>query len=156
MVAGGVALALLVTAVTVAPSHLRVANPASPEPELVISLKAFGDLLPAAGVDAVADAAKPVHMRGRVSEKPRRAPVVVRLAIDGVEERRVFSAKGVSHDGPALGEWHRPWSSGKHRVEVVIGSDEARSPARWEGVLRAQPRRRQVIAYDPSAGFLIE
>jgi hypothetical protein len=146
---------LLSTAAAVAPSHLRVENPAPAMPELVISFKLFGTLLPAEAVDAAAEAAKPVHMRGRATEKPRRAPVTVRLTIDGVAEERTFAAKGVSHDGPAIGEWRRAWNSGEHQVVVEILPGGAAPALRWEGRLQAEPRRLRVITYD-SAGFEIE
>jgi hypothetical protein len=149
------AMALMATAAAVAPSHLRVENPASPSPELVVSFKLFGTLLPAGAVDAAAEAAKPVHMRGRTAEKPRRAPVVVRLTVDGVVEERAFAAKGVSHDGPAMGEWRQAWAAGEHDVVVEIFPGGAAPVRRWAGRVRAEPRRLQVITFD-EAGFGIE
>ncbi len=153
---GGLALALLATFAAVAPSHLHVANPASPAPELVLSIKAFGDLLPTAAIDAAADAAKPVHMRGRTTEKPRRAAVVVRLTVDGVSEERAYEAKGVSHDGSAIGEWRRPWSVGEYQVVVEILPGGTQPAVRWAGTVKAVARRLQVITYDSAGGFLVE
>lgn len=153
-VAGGL-LALLATLAAVAPSHLHVVNPASAEPELVFSFQTFGTLLPAGALDAAAEAAKPVHMRGRATEKPRRAVVVVRLDVDGVVEERTFAAKGVSHDGPAIGEWRRAWSAGEHRVTVEIRPGGDAPAVRWTGQVQAQSRHLQVITFDAS-GFRLE
>jgi ferredoxin len=152
----GSTLALLATLGSIAPSHLSVANPASPTPELVLSFKAFGRLMPTAEVDAAAEASKPVHMRGRSTAKPHRAPVIVRITIDGVTAEREFSAKGVSHDGPAMGEWRQSWPEGEHQVGIEILAGGEPPSARWEGRLRAAPRRLQVISYDSAAGFTVE
>jgi hypothetical protein len=149
-------LAVVITAGAVAPSDLRVVSPASSAPELVLSIKAFGARMQSDAPDAAAEAAKPVHMRGRVTGKPRRADVVVRLTIDGVTEERAFSAKGFSHDGPAIGEWRREWPAGEHHVVVEIVPGGAEPVARWEGPLRSIERRLTVVMYDPNLGFVVE
>jgi hypothetical protein len=172
-------LAAMLTAMAVAPSHLRVVNPASLAPELVLSIKAFGERAATAAFPGVGssgpltnqaggspavpgkgglpgDAGKPVHMRGVMTEKPRRADVIVRLTIDGVTEERAFEAKGLSSDGPAIGEWRRVWDAGEHHVVVEIVPGSTQPVARWEGIVRATERRLSVVMYDPSAGFLVE
>ncbi len=145
-----------IAAAAVWPSHLRVTNPASGEPQLVISFKAFGEKQEASAPDPVAEAAKPVHMRGASTGKPRRADVVVRLTIDGVTDERVFGAKGVSRDGPAIGEWRQSWAAGEHRVvvEILTGGDAV--PQRWEGTMRARERRLNVVSFEPASGFVVE
>ena len=150
------ALAVAITAAAVAPSDLRVVSPASSAPELVLSIKAFGARMQSEAPDAAAEAAKPVHMRGRATGKPRRADVVVRLTIDGVTETRAFPAKGFSHDGPAIGEWRREWPPGEHQVVVEIVPGGAEPIARWEGPLRSIERRLSVVMYDPNLGFVVE
>ncbi len=151
----GLLLAVVAALVAVAPSHLRVANPAADESEFIFSFQTFGTLLPAGAEDAATEAAKPVHMRGRATAKPRRAVVVVRLEIDGVAAERAFAAKGVSHDGPAIGEWRRDWAAGDHRVAVEIQPGGAAPAVRWTGVLRAETRHLSVITFDAS-GFRLE
>jgi hypothetical protein len=141
---------------TLAPSHLRVSNPAPARPEFVLSFKAFGGWQQIAPINAAAEAAKPVHMRGRTTEKPHRSDVVVRVTIDGVTEVRRFAAKGVSRDGPAIGEWHREWEVGNHRVAVEIDGTGGEGPFRWEGTLLAATRRRQVLTFEPATGFRVE
>ena len=185
-----IALAGVLTVAAVAPSHLRVVNPAVATPELVLSIKAFGERVarpeaavsglgsdrdggppfnqmgaaaaglvfdPAGGTPAApGDAGKPVHMRGVVIEKPRRADVIVRLTIDGVREERAFPAKGFSRDGPAIGEWRRAWEAGEHQVVIEIAPGGTAPVARWQGTLRAVERRLNVVMYDPNAGFTVE
>jgi len=173
--AGGL-VALLIAAATIFPSLLTVANPAPADPEFVFSFKALGERAAAGAIDAAADAAKPIHMRGRSTEKPQRAPVVVRLTIDGVTQERSFRAKGVSRDGPALDEWRVPLSVGEHSVVIELVAEAlplpahgnpstARaavplptptSPLRWSGTVRAEPRRLHVITFAPDTGFRIE
>jgi hypothetical protein len=150
------ALAGAITALAVAPSDLRVTSTASAAPELVLSIKAFGVRVQSDAPDAVADAAKPVHMRGRVTGKPHRADVVVRLTIDGVMEERAFPAKGFSHDGPAIGEWRREWPAGEHQVVIEIVPGGVEPIARWEGALRSVERRLSVVMYDPNLGFIVD
>ena len=159
------AVAAVLTVAAIAPSHLRVVNPAPPAAELVLSIKAFGarsvptaptnsfpGTTPALALDA-AEAAKPVHMRGVVTTKPHRADVVVKLTIDGKTQERAFPAKGLSHDGPAIGEWRTLWNEGTHDVVIEIVRGGAEPVARWSGSLRAMQRRLNVVMYDPNMGF---
>lgn len=172
VIAASLLMAAALVAMSVAPSHLRVTNPASSTPELVLSIKAFGGrtvpgtgasgavavnagAAPALHVDA-AEAAKPVHMRGVVTEKPRRTDVVVRLTIDGVTEERAFTAKGLSNDGPAIGEWRKIWRAGEHHVIVEIVPGGKLPVVRWEGTVRATDRRLSVVTYDPTTSFVVE
>jgi hypothetical protein len=156
MVIAGVLLALVIAVAAVGPSHLRVTNPEPANPEFVFSFKAFGDHVTENTVDATEDARKPIHMRGRSMSKPQRDPVVVRLTIDGVTEKRSYRAMGISKDGPALDEWRHPLSVGEHaiRIELITGPDS--TPLRWESTIQAQPRRLHVITFEPDARFRVE
>ena len=148
----GVVLAAGLATMVIGPSHARVANPSPAAPELVFSFKVFGDMTAPAALDPEAEAAKPIHMRGRVTEKPRRADVVVRLTIDGVTEERSYRGKGFSHDGPALDEWRQPLAVGDHEVTVEVLSGSAETQ-RWSGVVAAQERRVHVLTLEPGHGF---
>jgi len=153
--AGGV-LALALAVATLAPSHLPVANPAPAEPEFVFSFRALGDRLENGIVDAALEAAKPIHMRGRSTEKPHRAAVTVRLTINGVTQERSCRAKGISHDGPALDEWRQPLMPGPHAITLEIVTGPQATPVRWSGTVHAEPRRLHVVTFDPDTGFRVE
>ena len=152
----GVGLAALIGAATVAPSHLRVTNPASSAPELVLSFKALGAMVEPAPLDPAKEAAKPVHMRGRATNKAHRAPVVVRLTIDGEVHERSYAGKGISHDGPAIDEWRVPLAEGEHQVTVEIMPGLGVPALRWSGPIRAVKARLALISYEPASGFIVE
>ncbi len=154
--AAGVVLAVGLCVAVITPSRMRVTNPAPPGPELVFSFKALGDLVMAAEADPEAEAAKPVHMRGRSTAKPRRAAVEVRLTIDGVTETRSFAAKGIGRDGPAIDEWRRTIAEGVHEVTIDVVSGPGTEPQRWSGTIEARARRMNVITFEPAAGFRAE
>lgn len=149
-------LALAVAAVTVAPSQLRVVNPAPAAPEFVFSFKALGEFVADAAPDTADEAAKPIHMRGRSTTKPRRADITVRLTIDGATHERTYRAKGISRDGPALDEWRTAFAPGEHTVSIELDRGPASAPLRWSGQVRAEAGRIDVVTYEPDAGFRVE
>ena len=151
----GLVLAAGLGAAVVAPSHLRVSNPADPSPEFVFSFKALGEMQQAGALDPVEEAKKPLHMRGRSTEKPHRAPVVVRLTIDGVAEERTYRAKGISQDGPVIAQWRVPMAAGSRAVSIEMQTG-ATEPLRWEGAIVATERFLHVVTYDPGEGFRME
>lgn len=152
----GSLLALVIGIATIAPSRLRVNNPAPAGPEFVFSFKALGERAAVDALDAAADASKPIHMRGRSTEKPDRAPVLVRLTIDGVTQERTYRAKGISRDGPALDEWRQPLAPGAHEIVIELLTGSGTAPLRWSGILQAEPRRLHVVTFEPDAGFRVE
>lgn len=152
----GCVLALALAAATLGPSHLPVTNPASPAPELVFSFKAFGDRSEAGVVDAAADANKPIHMRGRSTAKPNRADITVRVTVDGNTQERVYRAKGISRDGPAIDEWRHPLTPGPHEVAIELITGLESNALHWNGEIVAEPRRLHVITFEPEAGFRVE
>jgi ferredoxin len=151
---GGLALGL---AFFVAwPSGWAMRNPTPAEPELVFSFKVFGTRIEPAAAVAADDPTRPVHMRGRPAGKPHRAPVRVRVTVAGAVEERTFAAKGISHDGPALDEIRRVLAPGEHAVAIEIFPGGEAAPLAWRGHVRAEPRRRHVITFEPEAGFRVE
>jgi ferredoxin len=149
------ALALVLGAITVGASRVRVHNPASADPEFVFSFRLLSERVEAGVIDAAADAAKPIHMRGRPTTKPHRTPVLVKLMIDGVAHERRFRAKGISEDGPALDEWRQPLAPGPHAIVIEIIAGTA-TTFRWSAEIDAQPRRLHVVTFEPDAGFRVE
>jgi ferredoxin len=150
------ALAVAIVGSVVVPSHLRVSNPAPLVPELVFSFKALGERVEAGAIDPAADADKPIHMRGRPTEKPHRAAVRVRLTIDGRVVERTFRAKGISQDGPAIDQWRQEIAAGPHAVAVEVLAGPTSAPQVWSGRIDATPRHLHVLTYEPAAGFKLE
>src|SRR5690606_27804607 len=136
--------------------RLRVDNPAPATPEFVFSFNVLGDRLENQAVNAAEDAAKPIHMRGRATTKPHRAPVRVRLTVDGETQEREFRAKGISRDGPAIGEWRQPLTVAEHDVTVEIISGPEAAPLTWSGKVQAEPRRLHVVTFERDTGFNVE
>lgn len=148
MMAGLIALAVL-------PSHLRVDNPASKDPEFVFSFRALGAMEEIGAMDPIAEASKPVHMRGHSTRKPHRKEVSVRISLGGRTTERSYAAKGMARDGAAMGEWRQVLPPGEHLVVVEV-FDGATDTARWEGTVRAEMRRVSVLSYDSREGFRVE
>ena len=144
------------SAAAIAPSHLKVRNPAPSAPEIVFSFKALGELETPDTSSAEEDLSKPIHMRGRSTEKPHRAPVTLRILIDGKEEEATFEARGVSNDGPAIGEWRRSVEEGPREILIEILTGSNAEPISWSGTIDAQTRRLHVITYSPKDGIRVE
>ncbi len=152
---GVLAVVLVAVVVSVVPSLGRLSNPASPEPELVLSFKVLADLIPQGAAAAVVDESTPVHMRGRAVEKPRRHEVVVQLTVGGQTWERRYEAKGISHDGPAIGEWRVPLQRGPQTVAIDLHLGPGHTQ-RWQGVVTGEERRLRVITYETAGGWLAE
>jgi ferredoxin len=140
-------------AAAILPSHLRVANPASPAPALVFTFRAFGERGEEAAPDPAEQAKLPVHMRGRSFAKPHRRDVQVRIEVDGQAEERAYRAKGVSRDGPVNAVWRMPLSPGPHAVRVELRASPTAEPSVWAGEILARPRVTEVLSYEPGSGF---
>ncbi len=76
--------------------------------------------------------------------------------IDGIVQERVFGAKGISHDGPAIGEWRMILEPGKHFLRVELGRGQESELLVWEGELDFANRRIEVLTYERGDGFRIE
>lgn len=126
------------------------------KPEHFLSFKAFGAFEEAAALDPDEEAKKPVHMRGRSTAKPRRQPVTLRVSVDGESFERQFTAKGVSRDGPAIGEWRLDLAPGPREVRIDLDRGEDAEPLKWTGTIDARDRRLHVITYTPNDGFRLE
>jgi ferredoxin/coenzyme F420-reducing hydrogenase delta subunit len=132
-------------------------NPASAEPEFVFTFRANGDWLSGAALalpDPTQDT-RPVHMRTAQPAQRGRAPVTVRLVVDGRAEEHTYRAKGLKSDGVAVGELRVPLAAGTHQVAVSLAtSGNPTAPAAtWSAEVQVRPRRLTVLSYDPGQGF---
>lgn len=156
MIFGSAAIVLLLCAAAILPSSINVTNPSYMGPEFVFSFKALGDWAETLEVVPGSQDNLPVHMRGRSLVKQSRSPVTITLNIDGVSQERVFLAKGISNDGPALDQWRERFDAGMHQVSVELDLGEKSGNLIWKGSIDAQDGRIYVVSFDPQAGFIEE
>jgi hypothetical protein len=99
------------------------ANTSSYHPGFHTLLAFFGWLSGAAQTlpDPAQDT-RPVHMRTAQPAQRTRAPVTIRLEVDGHVEEHVFRAKGFKSDGLSVGELRVPLAAGPHSVAVRIAT----------------------------------
>lgn len=158
MLAGASVLTTLALAVLLALSDAPFRHPGAAQPEFVLTFRAFGEWVDATTVSAAAQDNRPIHMRAATRVNRSRSPVVVRLAIDGVEQEHVFRPKGLKADGASIGEIRLPLAPGPHRIEIALATRPgADGPTqRWQQEIVAAPARLVVVSYEPGAGFRLE
>ncbi len=129
----------------------------SAEPQLVVGFRLAGEVGEIVRtIDAAEQALQPVHMRrDRVVER-RRAPVRLRIVVDGVTQvERVYAPTGVWGDGISSGIESIALTQGRHRVAIALsGSHDAEL---WEHVaeqdVEFEPRTRRVVEFERSHGY---
>ncbi len=153
LLAAAAALTVLLFAGLIWVSDAPFRHPTAPMPELVFSFRAHGDWLDATTQAAADD--RPVHMRAAMHTNRSRAPVTVRLELDGHAEEHVFQPKGFKSDGASIGELRRPLAVGAHTLRLSVSTAPgAESAAQvWEVSFTAEPGRLVVISFEPGTGF---
>lgn len=154
----GLALTTAALALTLAVSIAPFRHPTAAQPELVLTFRAFGDWLDATTVSAAAQDNRPVHMRAAMHVNRSRAPVVVRLVVDGVGQEHIYRPKGLKSDGASIGELRTLLAPGVHRVAVSLATREGQDAPRieWTGEVTAERGRLVVLTFEPGTGFRIE
>ncbi len=123
--------------------------------ELVVSFRSAGERGGCRKVSAEENATRPVHMRRAEICERGRAPVRLRVAVDGrLVLERAYGASGLFGDGESVAIARLPVAPGEHDVEVSIG--ETRSPD-----YAYSERRRltfddvsaRVVLFEKDAGF---
>lgn len=156
----GLLLTAAMAAILLFVSDAPFRNPAPEEAEFIFTFRANGDWLSGVAV-ALPDPAqdkRPVHMRTALPAQRTRAPVVVRLEVDGRAQEHVFRPKGLKSDGSSVGELRVPLTSGPHQVKVSVATspDSAVAPRTWAAEVQARPRRLTVLSYEAGPGFQLE
>lgn len=154
----GLALTTAALAALLAVSAAPFRHPTAAQPEFVLTFRAFGDWVDATTVAAAAQDNLPVHMRAAVHVNRSRAPVVVRLTVDGAAQEQVFRPKGLQSDGASIGELRLPLAPGAHRIAVSLATREGADAPRteWSGEVVARRGRLVVLAFEPGTGFRLE
>lgn len=153
---GGAALAVVLGAVMVVASDARHVPPPA-EPALVVSFNHPGER----GEDCRTLtpeelAARPPHMRQPQICERRRAPVRLRVTVDGTPHLdETYAPGGLSEDGTSVAMARLPLPAGAHRVRVEIGDtlDESRWPHVDERTIELSARERRVVLFDRRTGF---
>jgi ferredoxin/coenzyme F420-reducing hydrogenase delta subunit len=153
----GLLLTIVVLGGVLLVSDAPFRNPASAEPEFIFTFRANGDWLSGAALalpDPTQDT-RPVHMRTSQPAQRARAPVTVRLVVNGRVAEHVYRAKGFKSDGVAVGELRVPLAAGTHEVAVSLatGGNPVVPSASWSAKIQVRPRRLTVLSYDPGQGF---
>jgi ferredoxin len=159
-VVAGALLSAALAALVVAPGETPYAPPPLEAPELVVSFKHPGQVSEVRRRVSDAElAATPPHMRRAFITERRRAPVRLRVTVDGVVAlARVIPPGGLWGDGPSVAVERVALTPGSHRVEVAVG--DGHDDARWEHVservVEARAGERRVVLFDRTDGFAWE
>ncbi len=159
LLAGALTTAVLL-AVVLGLSDAPFRNPAPADAEFVFTFRANGDWLSGAAT-ALPDPAtdtRPVHMRTAQPTQRTRAPVTIRLTVDGRTQEHVFRPKGFKSDGSSVGEIRIPLSPGPHSVTVSLATSSAAAapPQTWTAEIQTRARHLKVLNYEPGRGFELE
>lgn len=151
----GTALAAALVALVLLASDAPFRHPTAAQPEFVFTFRAYGDWLDTHTLSAAAQDSRPVHMRAATQINRERAPVVVRFAVDGIEQEQVFRPKGLKSDGASLGELRLPLAPGRHRLTVSLATHPGAGAPRteWSAYVEAKRGHLVVVAYEPGTGF---
>lgn len=157
---GGLLVAATLVGGVVAVSEAPYAPPAPTAPELVVTFKHHGEVSEVSR--RVSDAEKAAtlpHMRRDVITERRRAPVRLRVSIDGaVVLERALPPSGLWGDGPSVAVERLTVAPGAHLIEVAIGDEH--DEASWRHVaartLELSAARRSVVRFDRTSGFTWE
>jgi ferredoxin/coenzyme F420-reducing hydrogenase delta subunit len=154
--AAGVALAVVLAAVTWAFSNLPYRTPHSPEPEMIVSFSHGGAILEPRKLTKEELEKRLPHMRAQASVARQRAPVRLRITVDDQTVfERAFQPKGLSKDGPSVAVARLPLAAGLHavRVEIADTADSNTWTHRWAETVEFQTNRTRVVLFDTKAGF---
>jgi hypothetical protein len=155
-IAGAIALATVLGAVTWTFSNLPYHTPQSPEPELVVSFSHAGAILEPRKLTPEELARRLPHMRAQASTSRQRAPVRLRISVDEqVVLEESFQPKGLSKDGPSVAVARLPVSAGRHsvRVEISDAVDPGTWTHQWNQTFHFETNRTRVVLFDAKSGF---
>jgi coenzyme F420-reducing hydrogenase delta subunit/Pyruvate/2-oxoacid:ferredoxin oxidoreductase delta subunit len=156
---GAVLVALATSALLGVASDWSYAAPAAPGSELVVTFKHPGRRSEVCRTRSAEELERlPVHMRQAEVCERARAPVRLRVSLDGalaIDE--VFEPKGLWNDGSSVAVRALPVAAGERRVRVEIGDgpDANEWNHRTEQLVAFDERTRRVVAFDRASGFTL-
>lgn len=133
---------------------ITVAPASVPPSELVVTFLHSGEVLPDTGQSAGNEVAP--HMRGARTNMVERAPVEMRVFVDGVEVvNRAYLPSGLAGAGPSTALERIPVELGVREIRIEI-NDTGR-PGQWRHHdtrrLEFKARERHVARFDTGRGF---
>jgi coenzyme F420-reducing hydrogenase delta subunit len=155
-VLAGLALAAACAALIWVPSDLPYATAAGREPALVVSFKHPGVISESCRqLSAEELARKPVHLRQPMQCERSRAPVRMRVRIDGGDRlEQSYRPGGLFEDGSSIAVETLSVSPGRHRVVVDLADTQ---DGTWthheEREVEFRAGRREVLLFDRGGGF---
>lgn len=154
----GSLLAVGLAGATYLVSDLPYSPAHSPEPELVVSFNHAGAILEAKQLSKEELAKRLPHMRAQINVSRERAPVRMRVLVDGaVAYEDTFAPRGFSKDGPSIALVRLPMKEGKHqiRVEIADSVDATQWTRSWSEVVSFERNRNRVVLFDLKSGFTL-
>jgi len=151
---------LLLTAASAIPSDLLYVPPFTGEPELLVAMDHTGAKIDQCReLTAEEKASRPAHMQGVPVCERGRAPVRVRVTIDGnVVHSGSYKGLGFWQDGASVAMERLKLKPGSHEVRIEIG-DSADADA-WSysdaRTLTFESYRRHVVHFERARGFVWE
>ena len=152
----GVALALILGAVTWLGSTLPYRTPHTSEPELVVSFNHHGAIVTPRVLTKEELAGRLPHMRAQVNVTRERVPVRLRVQVDGrTVHDRAYQAKGLSRDGPSIAVARLPVAGGTHQVRIDLAdtANPDQWTQQWSDQVTFEEDRVRVVLFETKAGF---
>lgn len=151
VVLAGLAVSAACATLTWLPSDLPYATAASEDPELVVSFKHPGvksETCRKLSAEELAD--KPVHLRQETVCERSRAPVRLRVTIDGKPRmERSYTPSGLFEDGNSIAVERLSLSPGRHLISLDIAdSHEEVWNYHDEREVTFEAHRREVVLFD--------
>jgi hypothetical protein len=141
-------------------SRWTYASPAPAGSELVVTFKHPGQVSERSRAVSKEELEKtPVHMRRAVIHDRERAPVRMRVLVDGrAVIDRVYQPKGLWRDGNSVAVEAIAVPPGAHAVEVAIGDTHEQQEwnHRMSQRLEFTPAARRVVSFDRVSGFMVD
>lgn len=155
--AGGLVVMAVLSGIVAAPSDLIYVPPFTGEPELLVAMLHSGVKVDECrALTPEENASRPAHMRGVPVCERRRAPVRMRVTIDGnVVHNGVYPGLGLWQDGASVAMERLKVAPGPHDVLVEIG--DSVETDRWSQVesrrLTFEAYHRHLVHFERTGGF---
>lgn len=153
---GAALVALVLAGVVWFVSELPYRPPHGAGPELVVSFVHAGAVLEPRALTAEERARRLPHMRAQANVARERAPVRLRVQVDGrTVADESFRPHGLAKDGASVAVVRLPVTAGERTVRIGLAdtADPEAWTREWAETVRFEPGRRRVVLFDARTGF---